>query len=162
MKMEYYTDPKFRKMEIIKMGLFFPIFGLIIYFLSLKGIGSITLYLAILIPVGIFGIWQVMKNSKNRPSVIINDKGITINNPLELGLIEWEEIDGVRQEKILNRQLLCIDLKNPVHHKKRLNKIAKKQAETSEPKLKTHVVIMEKYVSYRIDEIKTKVQEKIN
>ena len=160
--MEYYTDPKFRKMEIIKAGLFFPIFGLIIYFLSLKGIGSMTLYLVILIPVGIFGIWQVIKNSKNRPSVIINDKGITINNPLELGLIEWGEIDGVRQEKILNRELLCIDLKNPIHHKKRLNKITKKQAETSEPKLKTHVVIMEKYVSYKIDEIKTKIEEKIN
>lgn len=160
--MEYYTDPKFRKMEIIKMGLFFPIFALIIYFLSLKGIGSMALYLAILIPVGIFATWQVMKNSKNRPSVIMNDKGITINNPLELGLIEWKEIDGVRQEKILNKQLLCIDLKNPVHHKRRLNKITKKQAETSELKLKTHVVIMEKYVSYRTHEIKTTIDEKIN
>lgn len=158
--MEYYTDPKFKKLEIIKIGLFFPTFGLIIYFLSHNGIGSMALYLVMLIPVGIFGIWQIMKNSKNRPSVIINDKGITINNPIELGFIEWEEIKRVRQEKILNKQLLCIDLKNPTNHKKKLAKIAKKQAETSEIRLNTHVVIMEKYVSYKTEEIKTKIEER--
>lgn len=162
LKIEYFTDPKFKKMEIIKMGLFFPIFGLIIYFLVLKGIGNIVLYLVMIIPIGIFGTWQVMRNSRNIPSVIIGDAGITINNPLELGLIEWEEIAGVRQENILDRKLLCIDLKNPNNHKKGLTKIIKKKAETNESKLKTHIAIMEKYVSYRTQEIKAKIEEKIN
>ena len=162
MNIEYNIDPKFKKLEIIKIILFFPIFGLIIYYLSAKGFVNATFTLLLLILVGGFGIWQVLKSSQKRPSLLINDDGITIYKPLVLGVVEWDEIAGVRVEKLLNKQILCIDLKVPTEHKNRLNKLVRKQAETSEAKFKTHVIIMEKYVSQMTDEIKTKIENKLN
>ncbi|WP_027420536.1 STM3941 family protein [Crocinitomix catalasitica] len=162
MNIEYNIDPKFKKLEIIKIILFFPIFGLIIYYLSAKGFVNATFTLLLLILVGGFGIWQVLKSSQKGPSLLINDDGITIYKPLALGVVEWAEIAGVRVEKILNKQILCIDLKVPTEHKNRLNKLVRKQTETSEAKFKTHVIIMEKYVSQMTDEIKTKIENKLN
>ena len=162
MNTEYFTDPKFKNLEIIKMLLFFPIFGIIIYFLSKNGIGNITLYSILIIPIGIIGIWTIYKNSKNRPSIIINENGITINHPIELGEIEWSEIKNVRLEVIIKRKVICLDLKNSSKHKDRLQMFNRKKAESSEQKLKTHVVIMEKYVSYKTDEILSIIENKIN
>jgi hypothetical protein len=57
------------------MAFFFPIFGALIYLISKQGIGDMTINLILIITIGTFGIWKVIKNNKNRPSVIIHEKG---------------------------------------------------------------------------------------
>ena len=163
MNIEYYTDPKFKKTEIIKMVLFFPIFGALIYLISLTGIVDSFLMLTLLIiPIGLVGIWQIAKNSKNRPSVTITDTGLKIFNPFELEEIKWNEIIGIRIENKLNRQILYLDLKNEAVHKSVFNKFLNKLTNTKKEKLNSHVAIMEKYVSYKVDEMKSIIEGKKN
>ncbi|MFD1552970.1 hypothetical protein DNU06_15790 [Putridiphycobacter roseus] len=163
MNQEYYTDPKFRKTEIIKMFLFFPIFGTIIYLISLTSLGGNEwISVLLLLPIGLYGFWQIFNNSKNRPSVIIAERGITINNPAELEEISWNEIVGITVENKFNRQILYLDLKNEPQYKNVLSKVINKRNEKVKAKLSPKVGIMEKYVSYKIEELQSVTEEQIN
>jgi len=62
---------------------------------------------------GIF-VFSVKKLFDKKPGLIISENGITDNTSgVSIGLIEWENITGIRSEQILSTRFLLIDTNDP-------------------------------------------------
>ncbi len=63
---------------------------------------------------GIATFFIFIKFLDKKPGLIINEKGIFDNsNAGSLGLIEWNDIIDIRQEKVMSTKFLLIMVKNP-------------------------------------------------
>lgn len=162
MRVEYFTDPKFKRIELIKSILFIPIFGSFVilsnHFSLIEPfiliIGSVIILIA--------GLWLFNKSFSTKASIIIDDSGLIINNPYQLPKIDWEEIEQIRIQQSQKRKLICIDLKDPNSHKSKTSFLILNHMKISERQFNTHVVVMDKYVSFKTDEIVLEINKRIN
>ncbi len=154
MNKTYNTDSKYRKSEILKLILLFPIFGFTIYYLKdyLFGEVSFITTLIIFVPLTINVLWQLFRQIRNSPTVTFTNKGIDISSTLKLSIIKWDQISNVRIQALRKSNFICIDLKSPETHLKSLNPITRTLALTSKETFKTHVVIKDKTIGNETEE----------
>lgn len=103
--------------------------------------------------VGVLNLVYIIRTAINRPTVIVEDDGIRIKEPVDLGLIRWDEIKTI--DKFYNgaEQNLAIYLYDPEAHLKSLNAINRSFAQMAAFEVKTHVYIRDTHINHRMTEL---------
>ena len=148
---EYYSKntPKSSIYNLIIIGF---IFSSIVYFLS-DGIDNISLNtIGILILFWVFIIFGIFNAKKNKPTLVIDENGITDNSTLNnCGFINWDHIKNIEIRKGVNMTFLCFDLIDDSKILSLANPIKKSIMKSNKRKLGTICVIPEVLINENLD-----------
>ena len=110
---------KFNKVRIIillLMALLFVIASIFIISYPIKT-PSLLKYLAGILGILFFGavfITMILKLARNKPAIIVDDKGLTDNaSGVSAGLIEWSDILGIEITSVTNQLFISIYVRDP-------------------------------------------------
>ncbi|WP_330442875.1 STM3941 family protein [Flavobacterium sp. C4GT6] len=110
------TFNKVRIIILLLMALLFVIASIFIISYPIK-IPSLLKYLAGILGILFFGavfITMILKLARNKPAIIVDDKGLTDNaSGVSAGLIEWSDILGIEITSVTNQLFISIYVRDP-------------------------------------------------
>lgn len=89
----------------------------------------LTVGIAAILFFGLCVVFIAKKLSDKTPGLIINNQGITDNsNAVPIGLIPWDDINGISMTNVANQKFLMLIVKNPDEYINRQRGFIKKKA----------------------------------
>lgn len=113
---------------------------------------------------GATGIYGIKKLFDKKIGLIIDSNGITDNsNASSIGLIEWNDISGIRTKQVMSTKFLLIDIENPEKYiKKAKNGIQVKLMKANMNMYETPLSITSNTLKYDFGELEKLILSKFN
>ncbi len=112
-------------------------------------------------PTSSYMLWSLYSHFMNSSSVIVDEDWIWIREPMDMKKIRWDEIVAFAEFNNDKERLLCLYLKDPKAHLKKLSVINRFLAKNEEEHLRTHVLIRETSIDNRLAELVKIVASKV-
>ena len=148
-KIEFYQSKKRRLFGIITPLIGLVIFTIILLFFKNNNF-KIELYIFILTMIVL-----ILLNIKKKPTVILDSKGVT-TRVNKIGLVKWEHIENFNIQKIINSEVIAIELKDNQKLLDEKCKIVSALIRTNIKKLGTPVCIPKQEFEIPIEEVLAK------
>jgi hypothetical protein len=79
---------------------------------------------------GACGLMAIVQILDRRPRLVIDDRGV-LDRMLNVGVIEWHDIEGAAVKRLHGNAFICLELRDPLKYTRRLSSIGRRLAEVN-------------------------------